>query len=79
MTRKHFEFIADTISKLNVDRETRAEVGCAFAEALASTNERFNETVFAVACINDNVLDKMKKGKADVTVPLINKKPIKKT
>jgi len=73
MTRKDFILIADTISKLNVDRETKAEIALAFCDSLAATNKKFNTTIFTVACINDNALANVKQGKANVTVPLFNK------
>ena len=77
MTKKHFIFIANVISKLDVDRETKAEIALAFSDELANTNEKFNTTVFTVACINDNALASIKKsGGGGVDVPLLNKPPL---
>ena len=73
MTRQHFVLIAETISQLNIDKETKAEVALAFCDKLAATNKKFNTTLFTVACINNNALNSIKTNEHDVAQPLFNK------
>lgn len=50
MTRKDFELIATTIKALKVSKKARASIAQEFAQALATTNPRFDLDRFVKAC-----------------------------
>ena len=50
MQKRHFELIAEVIRSLPHDA-TKIEVTLAFADALAQTNELFDEERFRAACV----------------------------
>jgi len=54
MTKKHYEFIAETIRRMpdfapNL-RAQKLSCACAFAERLESLNPKFNKNTFIRAC-----------------------------
>ena len=58
MTKKHFEFIAQTIAAMPTFspalRDQRRSCALAFASALAATNPRFNRDRFVEAATKTN-------------------------
>lgn len=56
MSRKDFKLIAATIKALDLGDSTDMYVATMFAEALATTNPRFNKTRFIEACIDGDKL-----------------------
>ena len=51
MTRKDFQLIADVIAtSWHGSQDTREDIANRMADALASTNDRFNRDIFLKAC-----------------------------
>jgi hypothetical protein len=50
MSRKDFNLIAEVIKAMNLDAETRRYVAEQFAARLSTTNARFDEFRFIMAC-----------------------------
>ena len=54
-SRRHFEFVAQVVDKLDVDAETRRRIALDFARAFEGCNKSFHRDMFVNACLKSDM------------------------